>query len=386
MRPFTPDPLPRRDLDWSALVPRIGRAHSALGRYDEIVRVLVNPQILLAPLSAREAVLSSRIEGTQAGLQDLFAFEAEASDATGPLAQDVVEVVNYRRAMEHSVAELAQRPLSLNLLKRAHAILLDSVRGRDKSRGNFRRNEVFIAPPGTPVDRAIYVPPAWTELDRLLDNFEKYLHAEEPDPIVQAGIAHAQFELIHPFYDGNGRLGRMLVPLHLFSRNVISSPSFYISAHLEDNRDEYYARLARLSTAGEWQGWVEFFLDAVASQAEADTRRVRQILALYERLKGLLAGRLRTHFALRTLDPLFMAPWFSTPQYVQASGMPWASVARVLDELVASGVLTLVREGRGRRVSIYAFPELMAIVSTETSGPDGNPPLAPLLTVSETIS
>jgi Fic family protein len=386
VKPFTPDPLPRRDLDWAALVPRIGRAHSALGRYDEIVRVLVNPQILLAPLAAREAVLSSRIEGTQAGLQDLFAYEAEASEASGSLAQDVVEVVNYRRAMEESVAELARRPLSLNLLKRAHAVLLDSVRGRDKGRGEFRRDEVFIAPPGTPIDRATYVPPAWTELERLLDNFEKYLHADEPDAIVQAGIAHAQFELIHPFYDGNGRLGRMLVPLHLFSRNVISSPSFYISSYLEANRDEYYVRLAGLSSSGEWQGWVEFFLDAVAAQAEADTRRVRQILALYDRLKALLADRLRTQFALRALDPLFMAPWFSTPQYVQASGMPRASVARVLGELVASGVLTLVREGRGRRVSIYAFPELMAIVSTETSGSGSSSPLAPLLTVSETIS
>jgi Fic family protein len=238
VKPFAPRRLPRGDLDWAELVPLIGRANRAIARYDGIVQGLVNPSVLLSPLAAREAVLSSMIEGTQTTLEELLEFEADPREHAGPRYDDIREVMNYRRAMSEAVEELARRPLSLNLLLRMHSTLMDSVRGRDKRRGEFRREQNWIGPPGTPIERAVYIPPSYSTLAELLDNLERYLHAEEKDRLVQAALIHGQFELIHPFLDGNGRVGRMLVPLFLFAAEVISTPAFYMSAYLEAHRDD----------------------------------------------------------------------------------------------------------------------------------------------------
>lgn len=365
MRPFVPEPLPRQDLDWAALVPLIGRANRALALYDGLLQSLVNPEILLAPLGRREAVLSSRIEGTQASLRDVLEFEADPGDEATAGYADILEIINYRKAMRQAVDELSTRPLSLNLLKRAHYVLLDSVRGRGSARGEFRRLQVHIGPPEAPIERATYVPPPWTELDSLLGNFERYLHAKERDPVVQAGVIHGQFELIHPFYDGNGRVGRMLVPLFLYSAGAISAPAFYLSAYLESHHEEYFGRLQALSRSGDWQGWVEFFLRATIAQAEEDIGRARRIRDLYDLTKRVLAEKARSQFTLQMLDPLFTAPIISTPQLARSAGAPRASVARVLAELTEAGVLSILREGRGRRAQIYAFPALLDIVETE---------------------
>lgn len=284
-------------------------------------------------------------------------------------------MINYRRAMAAAVEELKARPLSLNLIKGAHSLLLDSVRGRDKRRGEFRRGQVHIGTAGTPVERASYVPPAFLDLPPLLDNFERYLHAPERDAIVQAAVIHAQFELIHPFEDGNGRVGRMLIPLFLFTAQALSSPSFYVSAYLEAHRDEYLSRLQALSRADDWQGWVEFFLRTVIAQAEEDTGRARRILALYDRMKSILATATRSQFSIQALDPLFAVPIFSTPQFVGLSRAPRASAARMLSDLVDAEVLAILREGRGRRAQIYCFPALLEIIETDTSS-EGEAPAA----------
>ena len=374
MKPFVPAPLPRTDLDWTALVPLIGRANRAIARYDGLLQALVNPEILSVPLSRREAVLSSRIEGTQASLREVLEFEADPTDDHGPRHQDILEIINYRAAMRAAVEELESRPLSLNLLKRAHVVLLNSVRGRDKRRGEFRREQVHIGTPGTPIERAVYVPPAAADLPPLLDNFERYLHETERDALVQAAIVHAQFELIHPFLDGNGRLGRMLIPLFLFAASTLSAPAFYVSAYLEAHQDEYFFRLQALSQENGWQRWTEFFLEAVAGQAEEDTARARRILRLYDDMKVVVAERTRSQFAILALDPLFAAPIFSTPQFVGLSGAPRASVARMLGDLTEAGVLTILREGRGRRAQIYGFPALLDIIDPQTSVAADAPP------------
>lgn len=365
MKPFKPAPVPRHDLDWEALVPFIGRANRALARYDGFVQALVNPEILLAPLGRREAVLSSRIEGTQASLREVLEYEADPREGSDRHLEDIREVINYRTAMRAAIEELVDRPLSLNLLKRIHFALLNSVRGRDKRRGEFRREQVHIASAGTPIEHATYIPPTFADLPELLDNLERYLHAPDHDAIVQAAVIHAQFELIHPFLDGNGRVGRILIPLFLFSTDIISSPSFYISAYLERHRDEYYAKLQRLSLNDDWQGWIEFFLTAVAEQAKEDTIRARRILMLYDRMKAVLAETTRSQFAIRALDPLFTMPIFSTPQFVELCKAPRASVARMLNELVGAGELAVLREGLGRRAQIYCFPALLDVIETE---------------------
>lgn len=363
MKTFVPHPLPRDCLDWAQLVPLIARANRAIARYDGIVQGLVNPTVLLSPLAAREAVLSSMIEGTQTTLEELLEFEADPREDSRPRDDDVREVMNYRRAMSATVEELARRPLSLNLLLRIHFILMDSVRGRDKRRGEFRKEQNWIGPANTPLEMAVYVPPPPAVLAELLDNFERYLHAEERDSLVQAALIHGQFELLHPFLDGNGRAGRMLIPLFLFAADVISVPAFYMSAYLEAHRDEYYERLRRLSREDDVQGWVGFFLRAIIAQAEEDGAKARLILALYDRMKQRVAELTRSQFAIRALDVLFDHPIFSTPQFVARSGVPKGSAVRILNTLTNGDILRVIRPGLKRRPAIYGFPELIQIAN-----------------------
>jgi Fic family protein len=363
VKPYIPPLLPREDLDWTELVSLIGRANRAIARYDGVVQGLVNPSVLLSPLAAREAVLSSMIEGTQTTFEELLEFEADPREDFGPRYDDIREVMNYRQAMSAAVEELARRPLSLNLLLRVHSILMDSVRGRDKRRGEFRREQNWIGPPNTPLDQATYVPPPYPALAGLLDNLERYLHAEERDRLVQAAVVHGQFELIHPFLDGNGRVGRMLIPLFLFSAEVISTPAFYMSAYLESHRDEYYARLRELSRRDDVQGWIAFFLRAVIAQAEEDGGKARQILDLYDRVKAQVAELTRSRFAIRTLDVMFHHPIFSSPQFVARSGLAKATASRILGALVDGDILRVIRPGVKRRPAIFGFSELIEVVN-----------------------
>ena len=363
MIPFVPRPLPRDDLDWGELVPLIARANRAIARYDGIVQGLVNPSVLLSPLAAREAVLSSMIEGTQTTLEELLEFEADPRQDAGPRYDDIREVMSYRLAMSAAVEELVKRPLSLTLLLRSHSILMDSVRGRDKRRGEFRREQNWIGPPNTPLENATYVPPPYAALAGLLDNFERYLHADERDRLVQVALVHGQFELIHPFLDGNGRVGRMLIPLFLFAAQVISTPAFYMSAYLEAHRDEYYDRLRRLSRADDVQGWVGFFLGAMIAQAEEDSEKARRILVIYDQMKARVAELTRSQFAIRALDILFDHPIFSTPQFVARSGVPKGSAVRILSALASGGILRVIRPGLKRRPAIYAFSDLLEVVN-----------------------
>jgi Fic family protein len=382
VNPFVPHALPRDGLDWAELVPLIARANRAIARYDGIVQGLVNPSVLLSPLAAREAVLSSMIEGTQTTLEELLKFEADPREEAGPRYDDVREVMNYRRAMSAAVEELATRPLSLNLLLRIHCILMDSVRGRDKRRGEFRKEQNWIGPPNTPLERAIYVPPPHPVLAELMNNFEQYLHVEERDRLVQAALIHGQFELIHPFLDGNGRVGRILIPLFLFAAEVIATPAFYMSAYLEAHRDEYYERLRRLSRADDIQGWVSFFLTAMIAQAEEDGRKARGILALYDRMKEQVAELTRSQFAIRALDMMFDHPIFSSPQFVARSGVSKASAARILGTLANHGILRVIRAGLRRRPAIYAFSELLEVVNaTPAESPPRDEPTVHTLDV-----
>lgn len=362
MEPYIPDTLPLDNIDWTAHVSLIGKANAALARYDGILQGIVNPEILLSPLTTREAVLSSRIEGTQASLEDVLQYEADSNITITPEKQaDIQEIINYRVAMKAAVDNLQKRPLCINMVRDLHRILLTSTRGRDKEPGEIRRIQNYIAPPGTPIELATFVPPSPLILMDALSNWEAYFHSEEKDTLVQLSILKAQFELIHPFRDGNGRIGRMLVPLILYRKKMLSTPMFYISAYLERNRDEYYERLLAISRDGNWNEWISFFLRALVEQAEENSQKATRVLRLYDDMKHRVPEITHSKYAISAIDTIFSRPIFSSVYFIEHSHIPKESAHRMLKQLEGAGILKVLRGGSGRRPNTYIFPELIAI-------------------------
>ena len=327
-----------------------------------MLRGIVNPGILLSPLTTREAVLSSRIEGTYATVGEVFEYEA---DPTEPIeaakSADIQEIINYRQAMAQAVQKLKERPLCLNLIRELHTVLLSGVRGEDKAPGEFRRVQNFIGSREAGIEKAIFVPPSVDHLASALGNWEEYLHFQEKDPLVQLALAKAQFELIHPFLDGNGRIGRMLVPIFLFEKMVLSSPVFYLSSYLEENRDAYYQRLRAISSDGDWNGWIAFFLNAIIEQSRINTDKTHSVLALYDRMKRDVPAITHSQYAIQAIDAIFQRPIFQSTDFIRQSDIPKASALRILDALRSRSILEEIRPGSGRRATLYAFWDLVRI-------------------------
>ncbi len=279
--PVTPQTLPLQSLDWEQLAPFIGGAHEGVARFDVLVENIPDASLFLSPLTTREAVLSSRIEGTQASLEEVLRFQAEGK-AEGEKRDDIREVINYREATETAFERMKELPLSERLIKEAHEILLSGTRGKQKDPGNFRKGQVFIGSPGASIKEARYIPPEAQKIPALFSNLERYMHEQEKDVLVQLAIVHAQFEIIHPFWDGNGRIGRLLMPLFLYHKQAISTPYFYLSEYLEKNRSRYYDGLNRITENGNWEQWIVFFLRAVAEQSRINAGKAQAIIDLKE--------------------------------------------------------------------------------------------------------
>ena len=358
MQPYVPCPLPLSELDHRRLFRKVGPANAALARYDGLLQSVINPSVLLSPLTNREAVLSSKIEGTQATVDEVLEYEA-GIDFTGEKVKDIQEIVNYRKALTLAAEVLTEQPVTLSLIRQMHAVLLNSVRGSDKNPGAFRTDQNWIGSPGCKIEQATFVPPSPLQLLDHLQAWEAYLSIEEVDAVVQAAIVHAQFELIHPFKDGNGRIGRLLVPLFLFQKRALATPTFYVSEYLEANRDLYYDRLRAISQERDWNGWIEFFLDAVVEQARRNTVRVRSILNLYERMKTQITTLTRSQHAIHVLDALFDRPVFQSSDFIQRSGIPKQTALPFLRALRESGILSTLREASGRRPAVLAFRDLL---------------------------
>ena len=362
MKPFVPQTLPIQEITWEPLIPLIGRANRSLALYEGILYAVPNPAVLLSPLTTQEAVLSSRIEGTQATLGEVLKFEAGEEPAQESRRLDILEIINYRRALRQAEAKLKTRPFNLNLLLELHAILLDSVRGRDMGRGSFRKTQNWIGAPGTPIKQADFVPPDPMSVQDALDNWEKYYHADQPDPLVQLAVVHAQFEIIHPFLDGNGRIGRILITLFLYERGLLSRPMFYLSAYLEEHRDEYFERLRALGQERDaWTRWTAFFLRALDEQARVNADKARAIIDLYARLKERVIALTRSQYAVPLLDRIFERPYFQSRHLSFAGGRQPSrqSIAQLLRMLREDGILKVVSEGSGRRAHVLAFAELI---------------------------
>lgn len=353
--------FPPTNLDYARLVPLIGPANAAIARYEGVLHAVPNAQVLLSPLTTQEAVLSSKIEGTQATFNEVLEFEAGDEAASTEKRDDIQEVLNYRGALRHAVTAMEHLPLSQRLMRDTHRVLMAGVRGQNKDPGEYRRVPNWIGPLGCEQEAARFVPPGAAQIPDLMSGWERYLHGEAPDRLIQLAVLHAEFESIHPFLDGNGRLGRLLVPLFLVDKGLLSGPHFYISAYLEANRDEYYDRLLAVSRDDDWTGWSAFFLTAIIRQAESNERKARQILDLYRLKKDWIAEETRSQYAVRALDWFFLRPVFRVSDFARESGIPGGTASRIVRIVRDAGMLREIKPASGRRAAIVAFADLLNI-------------------------
>lgn len=358
MKPFKPHILPLESLDWTKFIHLIGEANGQVARFDGILQSIPNPAILLSPLTTQEAVLSSKIEGTQATLQEVLQFEADGAE--GRNTQDIEEILNYRKAMAFAVHELKKLPMSQRLLCESHKILLEWARGQNKTPWRFRTGQVHIGSSKN-IEEANFVPPEPQDISNAFSNLEKYIHFDEKDKIVQLAIVHAQFEIIHPFWDGNWRIGRMILPLFLYDKKILSSPMFYLSWYLERHRKEYYERLRNISEMNDWESWIVYFLTAVIEQAKENIAKAKEILDLYERRKMDTATITHSQFSIQTIDALFSAPIFTSTQFIRLSNIKKPTAMVILWQLEDSWMIRKIRQWSGRMPGVYEFPELLKI-------------------------
>jgi Fic family protein len=361
-KPLPPDPPLVINADCQDL---LDTANQALGRLDGVTLLLPDPDQFLYSYIRKEAVLSSQIEGTQSSLSDLLLFEHDV--ATGVPIEDVRETSNYIRAMEHGLARLRGGfPLSLRLIREIHELLLANGRGSERAPGEFRRSQNWIG--GTRPGNARYVPPPTNDVLPAIGALEKFLH---DDPVatpilVKAALAHAQFETIHPFLDGNGRVGRLLVTLLLSEEKVLSRPLLYLSLYLKENRDEYYTRLQRTRTHGEWEEWLTFFLEGIVDVASSATETTRRIVSMIEADRrnvlglGRAAGSAAQVHELVTREIVFTIPIAS-----KRTGLSEVTIAKAASHLERLGI---VREITGRqRGKTFVYSQYLSILQEGTS-------------------
>ncbi|MDZ4348016.1 MAG: Fic family protein [Xanthomonadaceae bacterium] len=338
---FVPAPLPPAIAYTPALVRLLSVADAALSELSGLGQVLPNAHLLIAPYVRREAVLSSRIEGTQASLTDLLAEEAGRPAQASP--DDVREVRNYVTALDHGIARLHALPLSLRLVRELHERLMRGVRGDNATPGEFRRSQNWIGPHGSTPANAPYVPPPPAEMHEAVAAWEVFLHRRDELPdLIQCALMHEHFEAIHPFLDGNGRVGRLLITLFLIERGRLSQPLLYLSEYIERHRDDYYRGLMRVRTHGDWNGWLHYFLAGVEWSARRAVRQARQLLALQAGMRERLANDPR---ALALVDALFENPFVDAKRVKALLGVSDPTARKVLATLESAG---LIEETTGR--------------------------------------
>lgn len=344
---YIPSPLPPK-LPWTPeLVRALSEADRLIGRLAGEGGQLPNPHLLMRPFVRREAVLSSRIEGTQATLGELLAAEAGAAVERSP--RDLREVGNYVVALEYGLQRLKDLPLSLRLVRELHEKLMRGVRGDTAPPGEFRRSQNWIGTPGCTLTNATYVPPPVSELMTCLGDWEKFLHDHALPPLVQIALAHYQFEAIHPFLDGNGRVGRLLITLFLVERSILPTPLLYLSAFFEATRRDYYSRLLAVSERGEWEAWVQYFLHGVARQSEDALNRAVRINKLIADWRVAVAD-VSSKSLMVVLDLLAANPFLMVKNAAQRLGIAFTTAQRAVEKLEKLSIVTKVGEGKRDRV------------------------------------
>ncbi len=328
--------------------------------------MLPNPHLLIRPFIGREAVLSSRIEGTRTSLSELLAFEGDADDAQAQ-SSDVFEVANYVHALEYGLSQVDTIPVCNRLIKEVHQRLMTGVRGDNQDPGNFRRIQNWIGAPGAGIKDAAFVPPPVPMMNKCMNSLEKYINST-PDfpPLIRMALIHYQFETIHPFIDGNGRIGRLLITLMLCSEKLLPQPLLYLSAYFENHRRDYYDLLLSVSQRGNWVDWVSFFLRGVSEQASDASKRSRKIMDLWQIYRDRLQQGRASAVALQALDFIFANPVFTAKRMANSLNITIRSAQQNIEKLMQEGMLNEIT-GR-QRYRVYRANELFSIVDALTAG------------------
>jgi Fic family protein len=359
---FVPAPLPPKiDLDMG-LVKELSKADAALSELSGIGRQLPNPHLLIAPWLRREAVLSSRIEGTRATLSDVLIDELSDEGASQDPASDVQEVRNYVEALEFGLERLATLPLSLRLVRELHERLMRGVRGNSATPGQFRKSQNFIGHPGCNLETAAYVPPPVLDMHESLHRWEEFLHVRDEIPdLIQCALMHEHFEAIHPFLDGNGRVGRLLITLFLVERGRLSQPLLYLSAYIESNRSAYYDLLQRVRTHGDWNAWIRYFLAGVSVISREAAAQAGRLLDTREDLRLRFKDQPR---ALALIDELVRNPYINVSRAQKLLSVSNPTARSAINALAAAGVLKEITERSWGK--LYVATPVMEIIDAKS--------------------
>lgn len=355
--------FPPMNLDYAIFIEPLLKATDALARYDQMLKKMHNSEILLAPLRNQEAVISSRMEGTISTMDEILKYEAdhEDEDTSSKVRTDIIETILYRRTLVSTQHAMEQGyPLSSSLIKGIHQKLLSFGRGASKSPGKFKNEQNYLADKFK--KNILFIPISPERLQVGLDLLFNYIENSTHPILIKTGITHIEFEALHPFKDGNGRIGRMLITLMLWKSGIISAPHFYISGYFEDNKDLYIDTLKNVSKNGDWVSWCTFFLNAVENQAINNLTIAEKISNLYEEMKTTFSNVLSSKWSLNALDFVFTNPVFRNNKFTSNSGIPSSSAARFTRELLNHNLIYMIEEASGRRPSLYSFEPLMKLV------------------------
>jgi Fic family protein len=358
--PLPPNPTINPEGDMQKL---LSKADMALARLDGMGYILPNVNLLIAMYVKKEALLSSQIEGTQASLEDLFQFESGSKTKN---INDVEEVVNYIKALNHGINRLDTLPMSLRLIKEIHEILMQGVRGGDKTPGEFKKSQNWIGPPGSTLKDATYVPPPPHEAISAMGDLEVYIHKSDDLPVlIDCALVHYQFETIHPFLDGNGRLGRLIITFYLHWKGVLEKPLLYLSYFFKKNRQEYYDRLNLARGKGNYEQWITFFLKGVVETAESAVETAKAILELQNTHRNLLwQKRVSSPLAVGVLEKLFYTPLISVNDIAKAFEISYQAASSLINQLEGIGILEEIT-GRKRNKQ-YIYKEYMNLIAEGT--------------------
>ena len=357
------DQFPPQSLDYTQLMPSLIQATDALARYDQMLKNLHNSEILLAPLRNQEAVISSRMEGTISTMDEIMQYEAdftEGNDST-EVRSDIVETILYQRALKNAQNAMEDGyPFSKSLLKTMHQQLLSYGRGANKSPGAFKHEQNYLADKSKKA--ILFVPISPEKLTEGLDKLFAYINHDSTPTLAKTAVSHLEFEALHPFQDGNGRIGRMLITLMLWQAKAISAPHFYISGYFEEHKERYIELMRQVSQTGDWNAWCIFFFEAIDWQAKHNLTIAQNIHTLYEEMKSVFAETLSSKYALAVLDFVFTYPVFRNSRLTELTQIPSATANRFTKALLEKGILSLKEEASGRKSALYSFEQLMTLV------------------------